>query len=74
MPSDMKQSRKLKASGVGDAAELLGEARAEQRERLAMLESTVEQKLAAIRSASAFSFPTGDIDSMLADIERGRDA
>lgn len=31
----------------------------------------VGQKLAAIRAASAFSFPTADIDVMLGEIERG---
>ena len=31
----------------------------------------VSQKRAAIRAAVRHSFPTGDIDSMLADIERG---
>jgi hypothetical protein len=37
-------------------------------------EPTVDRgrKLAAIRAAAACSFPTGDIDEMLADIERGR--
>lgn len=29
------------------------------------------RKLAAVRAASRHSFPTGDIDEMLADIERG---
>ncbi|MHB8511808.1 MAG: ribbon-helix-helix protein, CopG family [Actinomycetota bacterium] len=29
------------------------------------------RKLAAIRAASRHSFPTGDIDQMLAEIERG---
>jgi hypothetical protein len=32
---------------------------------------TVAQKLDAIRAATRYSFPTGDIESMLADIERG---
>ena len=31
------------------------------------------RKLAAIRAAAACSFPTGDIDTMLAEIDRGRD-
>lgn len=31
------------------------------------------RKLAAIRAASACSFPTGDIDAMVAEIDRGRD-
>ena len=31
----------------------------------------VGQKLAAIRTAAAFSFPTGEIDTILAEIERG---
>jgi hypothetical protein len=31
----------------------------------------VGQKLAAIRTAAAFSFPTGEIDAILAEIERG---
>lgn len=31
----------------------------------------VERKLAAVRSAVQHSFPTGDIDQMLAEIERG---
>jgi hypothetical protein len=33
--------------------------------------SGVGQKLAAIRTAAAHSFPTADIDAMLAQIERG---
>ena len=33
---------------------------------------SVEAKLAAIRQAAEYSFPTGDMDEMLADIERGR--
>ena len=34
---------------------------------------TIERarKLAAVRAAARHSFPTGDIDEMLADIERG---
>jgi hypothetical protein len=37
-------------------------------------EPTVDRgrKLAAIRAAAARSFPSGDIDEMLAEIERGR--
>jgi hypothetical protein len=31
------------------------------------------RKLAAIRAASVCSFPTGDLDAMLAEIDRGRD-
>ncbi len=31
----------------------------------------VEDKLAALRRASAYSFPTGDIDAMNQDIEMG---
>lgn len=31
------------------------------------------RKLAAIRAAAVCSFPTGDIDAMLAEIARGRD-
>ena len=31
----------------------------------------VGQKLAAIRAAAAHSFPSGEIDSMLEEIERG---
>jgi hypothetical protein len=34
----------------------------------------VGQKLAAIRTAAAFSFPTADIDAMLDEIERGYSA
>jgi hypothetical protein len=30
-----------------------------------------EERLAAIRVAAAYSFPTADIDDMLAEIERG---
>lgn len=30
------------------------------------------QKLDAIRAASRHAFPTGDVDEMLADIDRGR--
>jgi hypothetical protein len=33
--------------------------------------SDVGQKLAAIRTAASHAFPTGDIDAILADIERG---
>ena len=29
------------------------------------------QKLAAVRAAAGYSFPTSDIDTMLAEIERG---
>jgi hypothetical protein len=31
----------------------------------------VGQKLAAVRTAAAFAFPTADIDTMLAEVERG---
>jgi len=31
----------------------------------------VGQKLAAVRAAAAHSFPTGDIDTLLAEIEQG---
>ena len=31
----------------------------------------VEHKLAAVRAATQHQFPTGDIDEMLGDIERG---
>jgi hypothetical protein len=31
----------------------------------------VGQKLSAVRTAAAFSFPTGDIETMLDEIERG---
>lgn len=31
----------------------------------------VERKLAAIREAAKYEFPTGDIETMLAEIERG---
>lgn len=33
-----------------------------------------EQRLRAIRVATSYSFPTGDIDQMLAEIEAGRTA
>lgn len=33
--------------------------------------STVDRKLEAIRSAALHSFPTADIDRMLAEIDRG---
>lgn len=33
--------------------------------------ASAERKLAALRAASRHSFPTVDIDAMLADIERG---
>ncbi len=33
--------------------------------------SDVSAKLTAVRQAAGFSFPTGPIDEMLADIERG---
>lgn len=32
----------------------------------------VEAKLATLREAAAFSFPSGDIDEILRDIERAR--
>ncbi|MEP7352696.1 MAG: antitoxin [Acidobacteriota bacterium] len=32
---------------------------------------SAESKLAAVRRAVEFDFPTGDIDQMLAEIERG---
>ena len=35
---------------------------------------TAEQKLRAIRVATSYSFPTGDMDQMLAEIEAGRTA
>lgn len=35
---------------------------------------TAEQKLQAIRVATSYSFPTGDIDQMLAEIGAGRTA
>lgn len=31
----------------------------------------VGQKLAAVRTAAAFSFPTADVDAMMDEIERG---
>lgn len=31
----------------------------------------VEKKLAAIRAAAKYEFPTGDIETMLAEIEQG---
>ena len=34
----------------------------------------VEKKLAAVRAAVKHEFPTGDIDTMVSDIERGRTA
>jgi hypothetical protein len=44
----------------------------EQRQLLdARLEVDVEGKLAVVRTAAAFAFPTGDIDSLYADIEHG---
>ena len=33
-----------------------------------------EQKLRAIRIAASYSFPTADLDQMLAEIEAGRNA
>ncbi len=35
---------------------------------------TAEQKLRAIRVATSYSFPTGDIDQMLGEIGAGRTA
>jgi len=35
--------------------------------------SSVEKKLAAIRKAAQYNFPAADIDTMLAEIERGYD-
>jgi len=32
---------------------------------------SIERKLAAIRTAVAYQFPAGDIETMLAEIERG---
>jgi hypothetical protein len=32
----------------------------------------VEQKLSVLREASRYSYPSGDIEEILADIERGR--
>ncbi len=32
---------------------------------------TVEAKLAAVREAASYGFPTGDIDQMLSEIARG---
>ncbi len=39
--------------------------------RDAELGADVGQKLSAVRTAAAFSFPTGDIETMLDEIERG---
>jgi hypothetical protein len=33
---------------------------------------TVEEKLDTIRKAAQYQFPTGDIETMLEEIERGR--
>jgi hypothetical protein len=33
--------------------------------------ATVVDKLAAVRRAGAYAFPTGDIDTLVAEIERG---
>jgi hypothetical protein len=74
MLGDMKHNRKVRASAVRDAVVRAREAQSEQPESPASPESSVEQKLAAIRTATAFSFPTGDIDSILTDIERGSKA
>jgi len=43
----------------------LGTARRQERS------GTVAKKLAAVRAAAKYSFPTADIDTMLADIEAG---
>ncbi|HJP87566.1 MAG TPA: hypothetical protein VJ850_00825 [Candidatus Limnocylindrales bacterium] len=39
--------------------------------RASALYPDVEPKLRAIREATTYSFPTGEIDELLADIERG---
>jgi hypothetical protein len=72
-----------------DADELRGYREAAQREGLRLSEwvrlrlreakrdgpaKKAEQKLRAIRVAASYSFPTGDIDQMLAEIEAGRTA
>ncbi len=72
-----------------DADELRGYREAARREGLRLSEwvrlrlreaerdgpaKKAEQKLRAIRVATSCSFPTGDIDQMLAEIEAGRTA
>lgn len=72
-----------------DEAELESCRRAAQREGLRLSEwvrlclreakrdapaKKAEQKLRAIRVATSYSFPTGDIDQMLAEIGAGRPA
>ena len=42
-----------------------------RRARLERVASDPARKLAAIRAATAHSFPTADIDQMLAEIEQG---
>ena len=74
---------------VMDADELRGYREAARREGLRLSEwvrlrlreakrdgtaKKAEQKLRAIRVATSYSFPTGDIDQMLAEIEAGRTA
>ncbi len=44
----------------------------EQRFQNAPPDQKPEEKLRAIREATSYSFPTGDIDQMLAEIEAGR--
>jgi hypothetical protein len=43
-----------------------------RREEMATVGDDIPGKLAAIRSAAQHDFPTGDVDTMLAEIERGR--
>ena len=74
---------------VVDEAELRAYREAARREELRLSEwvrrrlrrarrdrpaKTAEQKLRAIRVATSYSFPTGDMDRMLAEIGAGRTA
>ena len=67
------------AKAIGDVARARGMTVSEW-VRQALREASREEpsagqgrKLAAIRTAAACSFPTADIDEMLAEIDRGRD-
>ncbi|MCC6764557.1 MAG: antitoxin [Deltaproteobacteria bacterium] len=71
---------------IVDDSELLEIQRAARRERLTTAEwvrralraarraaprTDAKKKLAVVRAAAGYDFPTGDIDSMLEEIERG---
>jgi hypothetical protein len=67
----MKRSRRDRDSGVHGAAK---RAREMQNRVHATADGRleIERKLAVVRTAAAFAFPTGDINSLYADVEQGR--